>query len=283
MIREHRSWRPGRLWVGTSGYQYDHWRGIFYPERLPLREWFTFYSKHFDTVEINNSFYRLPSGEVFEKWREQTPRGFTYAVKFSRFGSHMKKLLDPEGTIGLFLGRAERLGKHLGPILVQLPPRWKMNVERLDNFLRVAPRRHRWAVEMRDASWLHEEVYAVLEKHNAALCFHDILPDHPWRATADWAYVRFHGAAAQKYCGCYKPAMLRSAAKRLRELSDQGKDCFVYFNNDALGFALKNAVQLRQYLAKADTHLIGPRPRRRGAAGGTKSRPAGHPRGRSGA
>jgi uncharacterized protein YecE (DUF72 family) len=139
-----------KLLVGTSGYQYDHWRDVFYPSDLPKKDWFTYYATHFDTVEINNTFYRLPSAETFAEWRGHAPRGFCYALKFSRYGSHLKCLIAPREPIRRFLARAAHLTDHLGPIFVQLPPRCGVNLDRLASFLHAAPRAYRWAIEFRD-------------------------------------------------------------------------------------------------------------------------------------
>jgi uncharacterized protein YecE (DUF72 family) len=231
-----------QLRIGTSGYEYAHWKGLFYPRGVPHRQWFDHYSHHFDTVEINNTFYHLPEVSTFEAWKRQAPKGFLYALKYSRYGSHMKKLKDPDSHLGLFLERAERLGPVLGPILVQLPPRWKANPERLDAFLSAAPRRCRWAVEFRDASWLRDDVFAVLERHGAALCIHDLLPDHPWIVTAPWLYLRFHGIG---YTGSYAPEVLDRNAERLAASMEQGLDVYAYFNNDIGGYAVPNAGELR--------------------------------------
>jgi len=170
---------PGRVRIGTSGYQYDDWRGRLYPRNLQRREWLGHYASRFDTVEINNTFYRLPEAETFAAWRAQTPRGFCFALKFNRYGSHMKRLREPAATIGRFFERAGELGSALGPVLLQLPPRWHADPERLDTFLAASPRRVRWAVEFRDPSWLVEPVFAVLRRRRAALCIHDLLDDHP--------------------------------------------------------------------------------------------------------
>ncbi|MEA3366208.1 MAG: DUF72 domain-containing protein, partial [Candidatus Hydrogenedentes bacterium] len=194
----------GELRVGTSGYQYDHWKGVFYPDELSKNEWFEHYASHFDTVEINNTFYNLPETSTFKNWHDRAPNSFRYALKFSRYGTHMKKLKDPDASLGMFLERAEHLKTFLGPILVQLPPHWKSNPDRLDAFLAAAPKRHRWAVEFRDPSWLCESVYTVLREHGAALCVHDMLPDHPEKLTTDWTYLRFHGPQhTLKYQGDY--------------------------------------------------------------------------------
>lgn len=235
--------RTGEFRVGTSGWVYDDWPGRFYPHELPREQWFTHYAREFDTVEVNNSFYRLPQARTFAAWAQQAPPGFTFAVKFSRFGSHLKRLRDPEGTVGLFLARAEQLGDRFGPILVQLPPRWGVNAERLDDFLRVAAGRHRWAVEFRDESWLCDPVYRVLERHGAALVIHDLIRRHPRVITTDWTYLRFHGI---DYGGNYSSRALRTAAQRVQEWRSSGLDVFAYFNNDKLACGVRDATILRR-------------------------------------
>jgi uncharacterized protein YecE (DUF72 family) len=237
----------GRVRIGTSGYQYKHWKGLFYPAELAQKQWFAYYAKQFDTVEINNTFYRLPSAETFDAWRDQAPPGFLFVLKFSRYGSHLKRLKDPHATIKLFLERATHLHDLLGPVLVQLPPNWRVDAERLGSFLKAAPRSVRWAVEFRDPSWLCEEIFTLLKNHNAALCIHDMITDHPRRVTADWVYLRYHG---QHYSGSYTSAQLRSEAKWIRQQLSQAKDVYAYFNNDAQGHAVTNAADLKRYLTQ---------------------------------
>ncbi|GAQ85151.1 hypothetical protein KFL_002210160 [Klebsormidium nitens] len=240
----------GTLYVGTSGWDYKDWKGPVYPEKLSKKDWFSHYCSVFSTVEVNNTFYRLPAPEVFAAWGQQAPEGFTYALKFSRFGSHMKKLTDPQGTVGLFVERASHLGGSLaGPVLVQLPPRFSANAPRLDAFLSEVPRGARWAVEMRDPSWLCEDVYAVLRRHNAALCIHDHEDTvrggpHPKVLTADWSYVRYHGPGGN-YRGGYDREFLAGQAEWIRGLLSEGKDVYAYFNNDVAGHAFFDAQELR--------------------------------------
>jgi uncharacterized protein YecE (DUF72 family) len=239
--------------IGCSGWVYKEWRGLFYPRELKTSQWFEYYARHFDTVEINNSFYRLPSEQAAEGWEKQAPPGFTYALKLGQFGSHRKKLKDADsGWLANHLDRVYRLGAHLGPNLIQLPPRWKRNAERLDEFLSLAPRDIRWAVEARDASWLHDEVYDVLRKHGAALCVHDLIDDHPWVRTTDWSYVRFHGPSAttRAYYGRYGPIRLAKHARRMQRWLEEGCDVYAYFNNDWHGNALKDAAWLRERLGE---------------------------------
>ncbi len=240
MSRKHGTFR-----AGTSGWQYDHWSGVFYPPDLPKDRWLEHYARHFDTVEVNNTFYRLPQAGTFDSWRERAPEGFCYALKFSRYGTHLKHLKDPAGSIGLFLERAERLGSLLGPILVQLRPNWKVNLERLNGFLNEAPRRRRWAVEFRDPSWLCQGAYEVLRAHNAALCIHDLIADHPRVVTADWVYLRFHGGGDG---GNYSRQALIAAARQARRHLEEGLDVYAYFNNDVGGYAAANAADLRRYV-----------------------------------
>jgi uncharacterized protein YecE (DUF72 family) len=240
--------RRGRCHIGTSGWQYASWRGAFYPEDLPQRDWLACYAARFDTVEVNNSFYRLPSAEVFEAWRERAGPGFCFAVKFSRYGSHLKRLRDPEGPVERFLERARRLGPRLGPVLVQLPPRWPVDVERLARFLEVVPRPPRWCIEFRDPSWLCEPVYALLRRQGAALCIHDLIERHPREVTADFVYLRFHG---DHYGGSYSPQQLSAEARRIAAHLRRGLDVHAYFNNDADGHAVANALDLRRYVARA--------------------------------
>ncbi len=231
--------------IGTSGYHYDHWRKAFYPEALKKEAWFDYYTKHFDTVEINNTFYRLPEAKTFEAWQKRAPDGFLYALKFSRYGSHMKKLKDSVSTIGQFCHRIQPLKASAGPILVQLPPRWHPNPERLSAFLENAPRNLRWAVEFRNPEWLSETVYDVLRTHGAALCIHDMLADHPRLLTAKWTYVRFHG---DHYEGSYSYQALSAWARWMQEQMSAGRDVYAYFNNDAEGHAVRNAQRLKRYV-----------------------------------
>lgn len=244
--------RRAALRIGTSGYQYDHWKGLFYPEGLPKQRWFEHYAGTFDTVELNNTFYRLPPLGVFERWRRRAPPGFCFAVKYSRFGTHRKRLRDPADTLGRFLANARGLGRALGPILVQLPPRWHVDPERLEAFFEAADRRHRWVVEFRDPSWLCESVFRILERSGAALCIHDLLPDHPRRVTADFTYLRFHGS---RYSGSYSSDELARAAEAVEGFLGQGWDVYAYFNNDLGGHAVRNALELEALLGSGSRRV----------------------------
>src|SRR5581483_2408797 len=184
----------GMVKIGTSGWHYKHWCGPFYDEKLPAAKMLAEYYQHFDTVELNNSFYRLPTEDAFRCWRESTPKNFLFAVKGSRFITHMKKLKDPENALENLIPRAEQLKEKLGPILWQLPPHWTINLERLEEFLSALPKKHRYAIEFREHSWPSQRVYEIMRKHNAAFCIFEVNGRHsPLEVTADWTYVRLHG------------------------------------------------------------------------------------------
>lgn len=243
---------PGELRVGCSGWSYDHWKGRFYPEGIPRRRWFEHYASVFDTVELNATFYRLPTPTTVERWAEQAPPGFRYAVKLGAFGSHRMKLRDAESWLPNHLERVEVLGASLGPTLVQLPPHWKVDVERLDEFLGVAPKRYRWSVELREPSWVCDEVFEVLARHGAALCLHDLLPRHPLVLTTDWTYLRFHGpnALAEPYRDPYTGRRLGRLATVLDRWLADGIDVYAYFNNDVDAHAIADARWLRDRLSR---------------------------------
>ena len=241
----------GRVHVGCSGWQYPHWRGDFYPAELPTSRWFAHYALAFDTVEINSSFYRLPPPETFAKWRDQAPPRFVYAVKASRFLTHMKKLKDPEDPLRRFHTHARHLGSHLGPILYQLPPRWPLDLERFEIFLRALaalPARLRHVVEFREPSWYDDRVFALLEHHKVALCLHDMHGSATDRVVVGpYIYVRFH-FGTQRYGGRYDDRRLDGWAGWLAERAKSGLDVFAYFNNDTGGHAPRDAVRLRSLI-----------------------------------
>lgn len=236
--------------IGTSGYHYNHWRGTFYPEKLPQKQWLSYYLEHFDTVELNNTFYRLPTFEAMNAWRENTPPNFLFAVKGSRFITHNLKLSRPENAIQNILPRAETLGKKLGPILWQLPPKWRVNAERLEEFLQALPTYHRYVFEFREPSWLNAEIYALLERYNAAFCIYEIAGfQSPLLTTSDVVYVRLHGPGEKKYQGSYEGKTLRRWARQIENWYDIGKSVYVYFDNDEAGYAAPNAIALKKMLS----------------------------------
>ena len=239
----------GKVFIGTSGWHYKHWLGVFYPEKFPANQMLDFYTRHFDTVELNNSFYHLPLPSSFDKWRESTPRKFVFAVKGSRFITHMKKLKDPESSTERFFNVVERLEEKLGPILFQLPPHWTINLERLDEFLRTLPTGHRYAFEFRDESWLVKEAFDLLRRFNAAFCIHDLANmKTPLEITADFTYIRFHGPGEAKYQGSYSKRELHEWGKRISDWRSELKSIYVYFNNDVGGHAVWNANTLKDLM-----------------------------------
>jgi uncharacterized protein YecE (DUF72 family) len=242
--------RTGRIRVGTSGWVYKHWRGVFYPPALPTSQWFAFYSGHFDTVEINNTFYRRVADSAILEWKAQAPPGFLYAIKAHRVLTHRKKLIDAPDFLPRVLDPARLLGRHLGPILYQLPPRWHCNPDRLRGFLRVLPRDLRHVVEFRDPTWYTDEVRELLDEYGVGFCVHDLRGQgSPVWAAGPLAYVRFHGPTTTAYRGRYGRARLRPWAERFAELAAGRRDVFVYFNNDVEGAALDDARDLRDLLA----------------------------------
>lgn len=203
-----------------------------------------FYAQHFGTVEINNSFYHLPADTTFDAWRENTPPGFLFAVKGSRFITHMKKLKDPASSTAKFFAGAERLQQKLGPILFQLPPNWHLNLERLKEFLETIPKGHQYVFEFREASWHVPQVYDLLRRFNAAFCNYDFAGSAtPIEITANFTYIRFHGA---HYSGSYSAEELREWAAKIKKWRRTLKDIYVYFNNDIGGHAITNAKKLKE-------------------------------------
>jgi uncharacterized protein YecE (DUF72 family) len=241
--------RTSSVRIGCSGWQYKHWRGDFYPAELPQSRWLEHYAQRFDTVEINNTFYRLPEATTFAAWARRAPKRFLYAVKASRFLTHMKKLKDPEGPLDLFFSRAERLGPTFGPVLYQLPPRWPVNLERFEIFLKALPRRRRHVVEFREPSWYSDDVYALMRHHRVALCLHDMKGSESGRlVVGPFIYVRFHGT--EKYSGSYSDAMLESWAAWLSKQVGAGLSVYAYFNNDTGGHAVRDAARLREMMSR---------------------------------
>ncbi len=235
-------------YVGTSGWHYAHWRGRFYPEKLVKAKWLEFYARHFATVELNNSFYRLPSEAAFTTWRDSTPANFTFAVKVSRFITHIKRLRDTGEAVEKFITRARILGDKLGPLLYQLPPNIRRNDEVLESFLSTLPRGMKHVFEFRHQSWLEEGVFHILHKYNTGFCVFDMPSvSCPLLATADFAYIRFHGSTGL-YSSCYSEEELAAWAKRLANLEGNLKAIYAYFNNDTEAFAVRNALTLGKYL-----------------------------------
>ena len=244
-----------KVLVGTSGWHYKDWIGGFYPPRFPATQMLGWYSQRFNTVEINNSFYRLPSPETFANWKRSTPKDFCFAVKASRYLTHRKKLKDPHDAIARLLDPVSKLGGKLGPLLFQLPPRWRVNVERLRDFLQALPRKKRCVLEFRDPSWHIPQVFGLLQKYNVALCIYDQAGFRsPVELTADFTYLRFHGPETG-YHGSYPDRELQQWASRIDDWRRLLKVTYVYFNNDYHGNAIRNADTLLNFLGSKTTRI----------------------------
>jgi uncharacterized protein YecE (DUF72 family) len=236
----------GSVHIGTSGWHYKHWKGAFYPADLAPSKWLRWYAEHFDTVEINNSFYRLPQASALQLWCRETRGNFCFSVKASRYITHNRKLKDPRETVEKFMNVIEKLERRLGPILFQLPPSWKVNVQRLEEFLAGLPRAYRYVFEFRNETWNTPPVYDVLQRHNAAFCIYELAGfQSPIQITADFTYVRLHGPG-NKYQGDYSKDTLRAWAQRIKAWKKELRRIFVYFDNDQAAFAAKNAMELRR-------------------------------------
>src|SRR2546421_509353 len=238
----------GQVRIGCSGWSYPHWRGRFYPEKMPARQHFAFYASHFDTVELNNSFYRQPPVDRFKAWGAQAPAGFLFAVKGSRYVSHIKRLVVEQKSIDLVVEPALGLGKKLGPILFQFQANFHRDLQRLERFVEMLPPTLRYTLEFRHDSWLVPDVCELLKRHRIALC----IPDHPkmpkrFEITSDFTYVRMH--LPRRGVG-YGRRALEPWAERVLDWQRAGCDVFVYFNNDMEGHAVKDAATLKE--------LVGP-------------------------
>jgi uncharacterized protein YecE (DUF72 family) len=240
----------GRIRIGTSGWSYGHWLGTFYPEGTRQRDLLAIYAERFESVEINRTFYKLPAAGTMTVWQAQTPAGFLFAAKASRYLTHRKKLKDPEEPVGRLLGCVEALGDKLGPVLFQLPPRWRVNPERLGRLLEVLPNRHRYAFEFRDPSWHEPKILELLSKRGAAFCIFDLAGERsPIEVTADFVYIRLHGPGAA-YQGSYDGRTLSGWARRIRDWSEAGKDVYCYFDNDEKAYAPQDALRLKEMVER---------------------------------
>ncbi len=237
--------------IGCSGWNYRHWRGPFYPQDLPVKHWFEHYARVFDTVEINNSFYRLPTADTVDAWRAQAPTGFRYAVKANRFITQAKKLIDCAEPVARMMAPTRHFGEALGPILYQLPPNLRLHLDRLESFLRLLPSDIDHVFEFRHASWYVDDVFALLERHGAGFVAHDF-PGlaSPRCAVGPVAYVRFHGTEG-KYVGRYNDADLRDWAAWMIDQAGAGRAVWAYFNNDIHAHAIADALSLKALVAAA--------------------------------
>lgn len=230
--------------IGTSGWHYAHWKENFYPKGTRPANYLEFYSQRFSTVEVNNSFYRLPSEQTLQCWANVVPKHFRFSIKASRFITHNKKLKDAPESFTLFFDRIKTIAPSLGPILFQLPPRWKYNGERLEEFLQSVSPQLNYVFEFRNPDWIRDEAFAILKKYNASYCVHD-MPEtlSPVLTTSNIAYIRFHGPSGN-YSGSYPDTHLSEWAQRLLGWEQQGIDSYIYFNNDIGGHAPRNATTL---------------------------------------
>lgn len=235
-----------RVYVGTSGWSYKSWEGAFYPAKLPKTQHFAFYATQFPTVEINLTFYRLPTLQMVRAWRDKTPAGFVYAIKGSRFITHMKKLVRTGEALREFFRCLEPLRSRIGVVLWQLPPFLSRDVERLDAFLAQLPRTYDYAVEFRHPSWLDPEVFRVLSRHHAAqVSVSSCAMPAELTVTSEIVYLRFHGLEAGAAHN-YTRAELQPWAEHVRRQTKRGKRIFAFFNNDVAARAPANAQLFRE-------------------------------------
>jgi uncharacterized protein YecE (DUF72 family) len=241
----------GKIFIGTSGYSYQHWKGIFYPKDLKENRWLEHYARYFQTVELNVTFYRLPRASVFSGWYKRVPKNFRFAVKGSRFITHLKHLKDCAGPLGIFFSRVKRLKEKVGVVLWQLPPAFKKDTKRLNSFLRSLRKykKTRHVFEFRNETWYCKEVFASLKDQNISLCSADWPPfSKSVAVTADFAYIRRHGQGAKLYSGRYSKPRLKRDARGIRKHLKEKRDVYVYFNNDSRGYAVQNALELKGML-----------------------------------
>ncbi len=239
------------IYVGTSGWHYKHWIGPFYPPDFKPPDFLGYFCRHLKTVEINNSFYHLPHEKAVLRWAQTVPKRFVFAVKASRYITHIKRLKACRDALAVFFQRMTLLEKQLGPVLFQLPPRWGFDVQRLRRFLDILPRGFRYAFEFRDPSWFQPPVYEMLAKHNAAFCIFELNGlITPKETTADFVYVRLHGPGAA-YQGCYSEDALQGWSRDFRKWQRDGKDVYCYFDNDQAGYAVCNAQQMSRTLEES--------------------------------
>lgn len=252
-----------KVYIGTSGWQYGHWRGIFYPENLPTKDWLNFYSQEFQTAEINSSFYHLPREATFKNWAIKTPDNFLFAIKVWRRITHLKKLNNIQEDFKIFFERAMTLAEKLGPLLFQFPPNFhatEENIKRLKSlgrFIRKHSGLHsrkfterHYAFEFRHQSWFNEKIYRILKNYNLALCWADT-PYYPYQEeiTADYVYIRLHGHT-KLYASKYTSSQLLDYAQKIKKLNRQNKTVYLYFDNDYHGYAIENARELKRLINK---------------------------------
>ncbi len=235
--------------IGTSGFSYRHWKGVFYPEELSQKKWLEFYTKSFNTLELNSTFYHLPKESTVKNWVKRTPNDFVFSVKASRFITHMKKLKDAQESIQLFMQRASLFMDKLGVILFQLPPSMKKDAALLKDFLLLLDKDKRYAFEFRHKSWISDDIYSILKEYNVAFCISDT-PEYPYAEviTANFSYIRLHGHTVL-YASNYTEEQLRRYAYLVNQWNKNGIFAYIYFDNDFSGYAVKNALQLKKMIS----------------------------------
>jgi uncharacterized protein YecE (DUF72 family) len=238
-----------KIRIGTSGWSYPHWKGLFYPQDCRQSQWLEFYAEHFDTIELNATFYRLPKLKTFENWRLRTPDDFLWAVKANKYMTHTKRLKEPHEPLERFYEAASGLKEKLGPILFQLPPSLSFDEETFRPFCQSLNQSLRHALEVRHPSWINDRLLAILKEHNVAFCIADTAGRYPYHeaVTSDFVYIRLHGSE-KLYASDYSEEELRVWAKKIKEWD---KETYLYFDNDFGGYAVKNAQRLKEIL---DTH-----------------------------
>jgi uncharacterized protein YecE (DUF72 family) len=236
-----------KIFTGTSGWNYSHWAGVFYPSDRPKSKWLEFYTKNFSTVEVNATFYRLPKEKTFEGWRDHTPGEFLWSVKASRYITHIKRLNDVREPLDRFFNAVEPLKEKLGPVLFQLPPSLSFDAKIFAHFCRQLKPDHLYTVEVRHPSWIDDDAFRIMRDHNIALCISDTAGRYPYyeAVTADFIYIRLHGSE-RLYESLYSEAELQAWAEKLKNWK---KDTFIYFDNDFNGNAPKNARRLKEILS----------------------------------
>jgi len=239
--------------IGTSGWNYKHWKNTWYPKEVKPSNFLEYYIKHFQTVEVNNTFYNLPAKRVIKTWKKKVSKDFIFSVKASRYITHMKKLKEPKESLKRFFSRINILKNNLGPILFQLPPHWHKNIERLNNFINLLPKGKQIAIEFRDQSWWDDDVYNLLKKNNIAFCLYQLAgTKSPRKITADFAYIRLHGPSDKPYQDHYHGNSLRAWVDYFKKIQKKKgvKEIYCYFDNDKEAQAPKDAQRLMNLLDK---------------------------------
>ncbi len=242
----------GKIFIGTSGWSYKDWKNKFYPKSLKNSAWLNFYADHFNTVEVNNSFYQLPSKKSLKKWLKKVPSDFVFSVKASRYITHLKKLKNPKNSLKRFLKRMEYLNAKKGPILFQLPPNWHVDAKRLENFIKLLLNQTKdqdYVFEFRNKAWLKENIRSILRKFNIGFCINDMVDENIDWITSNFVYIRFHGPSGN-YKNSYNSDFLKEWAEKVKDWKSNLDQVFIYFNNDIKAHAIKNAKQFQQYLNK---------------------------------